>query len=172
MTNTTDIICDDDYREKYERIKIVIIVCATIFGLLSLFSVIFYYKKKIDARVYPGEFPNQDESKIDQCVRTMCCIKRYPYSNINYNSAFFNNFVKELNNMYNDFSSRILLHESIREEINLDLTKQCCICLEKIDINKRKCTLSCNHECHKYCLIEWLKHENNYCPVCLGQIIN
>ena len=31
MTNTTDIICDDDYREKYESIKIVIIVCATIF---------------------------------------------------------------------------------------------------------------------------------------------
>ncbi len=52
----------------------------------------------------------------------------------------------------------------------LPISKECSICLEKIDKIAVKCC-QCGHCFHKKCLDYWLQ-QNDTCPLCRGKCIN
>ena len=53
---------------------------------------------------------------------------------------------------------------------NKNVDKTCSICLEEFIIGKTIVTLPCFHFFHVKCISDWLKKQN-YCPICLTEII-
>jgi hypothetical protein len=66
------------------------------------------------------------------------------------------------------------MSEHIDEEIiddNNEKLNKCCICLDNIT-NIKTIKFGCNHQFHSNCILDWIKRDNNRCPLCREIIID
>ena len=60
----------------------------------------------------------------------------------------------------------------MRDKRNLEITKQCAICLDKVQSTDPITSLPCGHRFHTECIMRWLQTGIAVCPLCRSAIPN
>jgi hypothetical protein len=68
--------------------------------------------------------------------------------------------------------TRKITNALMREKRNLEIEKQCVICLDEVQVNDPITSLPCGDRFHTECIQRWLQTGNAVCPLCRSVIHN
>lgn len=156
--------------ENYGSPTVIVIVCISLFFILSSFIICFY-----------GILYSNGNTENLSCFGTnMLRVYRYINPNLNPTNRVYD-YSDIWENINNDpryqispsfaqaygINSRILVHHYKIPNDDLDL--ECPICYENIgDI---KCHIGCNHYFHETCIKTWIIDQNKVtCPICRNNV--